>query len=523
MRQIVPSSLAVVLALAVPARAAEFLPGWTTEGVWDSNVFRSLDEDQFGRKIPKEDDFSVRAGPDLRVREQQGDLTYDLGYRLRYEEFARLDGISSFDHFANASAEWAVTDRTSIFASDDFGYSNSLAGLFQILGAQANPIVRGVRQRITTNSASGGVRHRIGPLWELTLSGENDFYDYGDASGQQSVATIGTMQLTRGVTPRLVLGFGGTAQRNEESTDLGTSDTGSTFLQVFGIANYQISRTWRLAVSAGPALSMPDAQNPGSLSLGSYLQVDPASCPVRGDGVPFVPFGQLQGFPVKGPRCNPLIFGTNPPGSFALPVASPTDSDVPFVGDTGVQDSLTYFARIQLDKQWRNWRILGSYSRSATNASGLGTSTLLDTLHSEITWTPSTRWSVSLNSTMLMQSAISEVRAQQVALRQENRLVSLCVTQDPNKSPITCSQTVVQVVPVAIPFEVSSGDKIDNPIDIRTYRVELRGERRFTKNLSASASAVWYQQTNSGEFVDNKRTEWRAVLGVTWKFDPIPL
>ena len=55
MRIIALAVLAVALVLAEAVGAAELVPGWTLEGVWSSNVFRSRDEDQFGNKIPKED------------------------------------------------------------------------------------------------------------------------------------------------------------------------------------------------------------------------------------------------------------------------------------------------------------------------------------------------------------------------------------------------------------------------------------------------------------------------------------
>lgn len=522
MRPSIPATL-LLLAAALPAGAVEFVPTWATDVIWTSNVFRSLDEDQQGRTIPKEDDFSFRVGPDLRVREQQGDLRYDLLYQLRYEEFVRLNGISEFDQFAQGNVDWAITDRTAISAYDNFAYTSSLGGLFDFVDQQqAIPIVRAVRQRITTNSAGGSIRHRLGKLWELTISADNQLYDYGDEISSESISSSGNVQITRGVTPRLVLGMGGMAQRQESSDDLGATDGGSTFFQAFGIANYQFSRTLRLSFSAGPAMSMPDQEEPGLVTVDGFaatrniqgirLALDPASCPVSADGRRFVPLAQAFGQQVDGPQCTEVARLTGNPTFFVQ--GSTSDLDVPFVGDTGLENAITYFARVNLEKQWRTWRGSLNYSRSATNASGLGTSTIVDSFFGQIIWTPSVFWSFTLNGTLSIQSAISEASSQLLVIQAENQSVTGVNIN---------GQQLNGTASVGVPIEIISGETIDNPIDVRTYRVELRAERKFTKHLSSTASASWYQQTNSGVISDNARHEIRFVLGVVWKFDPIPL
>src|SRR5678815_505196 len=151
-----------LLVVASAAQSAEFLPGWTVDGNWSSNVFRTADEDLSGRKIPKEDDFSVRTGPNVRLRDRTGDVTYDLDYTLRYEAFLRLDGINDWDHFANGRGDWSIDDRTSLSVSDSFADSASLSGLLDTNTAAAIAVVTGVRSRITTNDASASLRRRLG-------------------------------------------------------------------------------------------------------------------------------------------------------------------------------------------------------------------------------------------------------------------------------------------------------------------------------------------------------------------------
>lgn len=494
-------------------------------------------------EIPKEDDFSFRTGPDLRVREAQGDLTYDLKYRLRYEEFVRLNGISDFDHAVDASLAWNATDRLTLSASNVFVDSASLGAATEFLGttpAQAlidpDIVVRATRERVQRNAASTSARYRLGPLWELTVSGDHEYFEYEDEFNADSMSINGSAQLTRGVTRRLVAGFGGSVQRQEFTYDVANvDDSGTSFAQAYAIANYQISPTLRLAASAGPALSMPDDVETEDVEVVSFQPWDITTCPQQ-DGTTVVPLGQAL-FQTLGRAggCRVLVrtgaeLGVQPGNDNPfVPTVSPLQLServaIPFEGDTGIEDSLTYFARVSLEKQWKLWNATLTYSRSASSGSGLGTSTIVDAFSSELRWTPTQRMTLRLRGGMTMQSAVSEVNQQLVSVVPGVRNVTFQGALedgdgDPTNNPVV---QVTRPAVVPIPQAVISGEKIDNPIDVRSYRVELRGDYRVSHNLSANGSASWYRQTNSNEFQDSNREEFRVVLGMTWTFDPIPL
>ncbi|MCX5737154.1 MAG: outer membrane beta-barrel protein, partial [Proteobacteria bacterium] len=189
--------LALLPAVALPAAAAEFIPSWDVGGVWNSNVFHTPSNE--------ESDFSVRTGPTLRLRELQGDLTYDLNYQARYEAYARLNGISgidSVDQYLSAQGAWSVTPNTTIEASNNFAYASDINSLLES-NALTSTVVLGL-QRITTNSAEATLTQRLGPLWSLSATVGNEFIGYQDPRQSNSTATTGTLQLTRGFTPRLV-------------------------------------------------------------------------------------------------------------------------------------------------------------------------------------------------------------------------------------------------------------------------------------------------------------------------------
>src|SRR4030095_6917609 len=100
------ATLGLVLAAALPARSAEFVPGWDVDLVYDSNVLRQV-------KGEEEGDGSGLTGPDLEVRTPLGDLTYDFKTQIRYENFGRLDAFdtnspSDFDYLGSRSASAVI-------------------------------------------------------------------------------------------------------------------------------------------------------------------------------------------------------------------------------------------------------------------------------------------------------------------------------------------------------------------------------------------------------------------------------
>jgi hypothetical protein len=507
MRRHVLIILALLPAVALPAAAAEFIPSWDVDGVWDSNVLRT--------ETDEESDFSLRTGPDLRFREKQGNFTYDATYQLRYQEYVRLNGISEFDQFANGEASWRVTPTTDVGFSDDFGYSASLGGIFDFVGVgTAIQIVTPKRQRITTNTANANVRQRLGPLWELTFSVNNDFTGFRAENQPDSLSTSGTIQATRGITRRLIAGVGGRYQRQDFSDTQDRAGQGSTVYQGFGILNYRISPTWRFAMSAGPALAEPDPLPNQAIQASSYFPVAADTCPTRSDGIHFVPQGQALGFTITGPRCQPALFRA-PNGTLLLALPTSRTEPVPFSAQGGSLTSLNYFGRISLDKDWEHWTGSVSYSRSASSGSGLGTSTAVDTFEGTVRWTPSPWWNVSLLAVYSTQTQLTAQRALQFAVRSEQSEV---LVQAQNGAIGTIS------APIAVPFEVSQGDAIDNAFTATTTRVELFGMRRLSRRLSIDGTATWWQQATSSDFAEGTSIQdYRVVLGFTWNFEPIPL
>jgi hypothetical protein len=478
-----------------PAGAAEFISNWDVEGVWNSNVLRDVTDE--------ESSFSVRTGPTLGVRETQGDFVYDVSYQVFYEAFAQLDGLNSFDQFASASGAWTITPATTIAASDNFAYVSGFSDVFETTGNIAT--VTAGRTRIITNNANASLTHRFGALWELSSSVGNQLYDYRDPTQSDTTSTSGVLQLTRGITRRLVAGVGVQYQRQEFSAVPQNPANGTTFYQGFGVVNYSFSPTWRISVQAGPALAQPDSISVDSVSLLSYFAVDPRTCPTNAAGTPVL----LQFPQSDADLCERSLFRTAQGTPVAALAPTTTRIDVPFVGDQEIGRSLNYFGRINIQKEWRTWRASLGYSRSASNSSGLSTSTALDQFRGDLTWTPSPLWNLAFQAVYSKQTSVSDVRQREVALLTESN------TQILGGVPATAF--------FGVPFEVDTGATIANAVDVDTMYFELSGVRRISRRFSIDGAASYWQQDTSGVLNETRTQVIRVDIGFTWNFDAIPL
>jgi uncharacterized protein (PEP-CTERM system associated) len=238
--------VAVLLLVVVPARAAEFLPSWDLEGQWSSNVFKVAEDEQ--------SDFSVRTGPKLRVREAQGDLTYDAYYQFLYEAYADIEGLNDIedsDQYFSGQGSWRATPTTTITASNLFAYTTSIDSLFDAAGGLVSTVTFG-RERVTTNNAQASIVHDLSPRWQLEASASNRLFHYQDQRQSDTTSTTGTLQLTRALTPRLIVGGGAQYQRQEFAAVTDLPRRGTTVYQAFGVVDYRITPSIRALVRSAP-------------------------------------------------------------------------------------------------------------------------------------------------------------------------------------------------------------------------------------------------------------------------------
>jgi len=526
-------AIALLLGGAGAAAAAEFVPGWSVDGVYDSNVLNA----PVGQEDPDE---SVRTGPNLRLRKQTGDVTYDVNGQIRYEAFVHNSSLDTnryqdLDYFLNGEGGWRITDRTRLSISENYAASSSLAPILETIPVTAAQVTTFIprRERIKTNTAAAVLSHRLGPLWEVSGQLQQNFYNYPDNISTDTSDFLGEGQITRSISRRLVIGAGGHAERQIfEHAAFDGSDTGTNFYQGFGVLQYRFSPTMALTMNAGPAWSVPDSTGNTSQTV-DYRAVNPATCQTDVDGAAVFDPRQFRGgcqqaqwrLPFGGGELAVPIT----PGFASAPIQ--TITSVPFQGKK-ISGQLSYFGKINLSKNWRTWTASAGLSRSASNSSGFSGSSIVSAATADLSWNPNPLWFVSFSGIYTQQVAANKIPEQITVLDPSTGVVAdqaFDVVDYVLGFAVPCTPPggrcqVFTADPVAVPREIRTGKDLSNSISVISWRVELHAERQLSRNLSLQGTASYWRQKVENDLTPSRETEtFRFLVGFTWTFDPIPL
>jgi hypothetical protein len=548
------SALLVVAALS--AGAAEFEPGWSSEAVWDSNVLGTSDSTTVPVRDPVtgavtstrtqhndvKSDFLFRTGPVLRIREPKGSLRYFLEYNPRYDAYAPLNGITGineFEHFARGQGTWQISPLTDISFNDYLAKTSSLSQLAESVPPGQTPLFVLGRQSVLRNQGQVSLTHRLSRRWQLSVDFNNTLYEYQNPLQPDTTAWSGSTQIMRSLTRRLLVGLGGTGQRQVFQGINGTPNRGTTIFQGFGVVEYRISPTWSIRANLGPAYVMPDSVSaPNSFVVPVLLGVNanqlvPYATTVAAQQLP-PPLLDSMGQPLHctsdqySPFFPTLVFRCSSGvlyGPSAISLSGPRFERVPFQGNTGAQPSLTYYGRISMSKTWRLWRGELELDRSASNSSGIGTTTNLTVFTASLRYTPSEMWDATVTGSYSVRTAASDEPV--LVYQLDPFRVAFSGGQ---VLPGTSCQTASCVqADYAIPTGVTT-TTVGNSATSKIYNIGLTAQRHLTKRLRLSTNvSYWRQQSSaknaleSGVDLERQVNIFRVSIGVTYDFEPIPL
>jgi hypothetical protein len=529
------STVALLLLVAAPVRAAELDLGWTTNMIWDSNPLREPDDE--------EPDFSFYGGPNLSVRKRTRSLDLALDYLLRYEQYVDHSSVNGFEHFANGRAFWEIGPRSSLSLTNNFSRTRGLgvdfiepvAGIAPV-GAEGELQFR--RSPTLRNFTTATYDYQLSKLWSFESSLGGQLYDYEDELRSDVRVLRGSGQFVRLMSQRLLLGFGGAFTRQQFEDTPRTLERGSSIAEAYGVSRYQISPTLSLSLSGGPAWNQPDdlggesrAPREGVRSdqTGVSRLINPANCRILVQGT--VPAGTRS---IASCPTAPGIYVTDQgveflqsaliPGVAIDPNRIQFDT-VDILGDsTDPDSSFTFFGRAALTKVWRTVQGEISYRRSASASSGLG-STDLDVASAVLTWKPDRRrWRIDARATWTRQSSANDVPGTDLLLSPVGATVyvdSEGVVHDQPVPGAVAVPNAARVVGVRTLGSSSSDFEID------TLLFDLIAERRMSNNLVLNAQAGWWRQestsgtSSAGETSDATIDDIRFRVGFTWSFDRI--
>jgi hypothetical protein len=542
MKRFRPLSI-LLLFVAIPARGQELIFGANVGGRWDSNVLSSPSP---------ESDFSARVGPEVRLRETQGDLTYDFHYVPTYQAYSRFASLDDWDQLVDGTIDYRLGLNTVISMRNIFDYAPAPSFFLQQIATPAGApigtqVVNAVgHYNILVNTASLSLRHSFSELWHGSVTLSDFYYDPRVTNAVTTNTATGSGDLTYKISPVDAIGGSVGATSQQFGSNSVQNSATNHYYNASGIWNHDFSPTWSLNMSVGPtyvksaSVSVPSTT---SLSDGPFLSVSglsqqqnslfelspPASlinaCSFT--SFPGIPSGtvllnQCNGFPTLPARSIPGLTSGSPP---LLTVLHPNAQElaatsVPIQGITqGSNSSLTYFANVLMVKRWETVTGTLGYSRSAGGQNVGISSTEVDTVNGGLVWNITPLWTSSLN---VIWSDQSSTVSNTIAIKPIVKPFQYTAQGSfvPNLVPASAQTPEI----VGLLFQQGAGT-----INIYQWVVSLHSDYALTKRLkifgnffflNQTASESGPQQFNlSGLNINSARVD----LGFHYEFDPIHL
>jgi hypothetical protein len=385
-------SLTIALVLlafagALPVRAAVQLElGVEGAAGYNTNVF--------GRSEGELDDFVGRVGPDIRLLDEDGSVSWEFRYRPEYQAFVEYSDLDDWDHDVLGDLSWHASPRTHLGLTGRYldVSSNSLLTDDVLLpdGTVDTDLAFRV-DRVQRLVADAVLSHNLTPRDSLLLSlGLFDSDPEAEASSNQR-----TSSATLAYNHRLSAtdSIGAFVRYNRQVVELTQDDTRTDFYNVSLQWRHDISPTLFFDVSAGPAFV--DSQNQ-DLDIvvpnrrlypllqgedGLFRNVRASTCPTLDSGTPYI-----------DPTCE--LF------PFLIPSTITPTTDLMLVGDLFEPSSneITYFASATIEKRWARASAILRYVRDTDNtSSALATrGSVRDAVTGSFRWEPVPRWRLLL-------------------------------------------------------------------------------------------------------------------------------
>jgi hypothetical protein len=534
-------TMSIALAFAaMPARGQELIFGANVGGRWDSNVFSTPSA---------ESDFSVRVGPEVRLRETQGNLTYDFHYVPTYQAYSRFAALDDWDQLVTSTVSYQLGLNTTLSVSDIFDYAPVATNFLQQVASpvgvpQGTQTVNAVgRYNVLVNTVSLGLDHRFSELWHGVATVNNFYYDPRIENGVSTNITTGTGGLTYNITQIDEIGASAGFTSQQFGSNNFQNGTTNYYYNGSAIWNHLFSPTWSLKMSAGPtyvqsaAYSIPSTtflrqgpfQSISSLSSSqnALFELSPPASPLNActfTSFPGPPSGSFLLNQCNGSPTLPLNSAAVPPS--LLNVLTPTArelaaSSVPVFGLTpGSHSSLTYFANILLSKSWETVTGSVGYSRSAGSTNLGGSNSEVDSFSGNLTWTATPLWTSYLSVIFVDQSS------------SVSNTVAIRAIVQPFQYTATGSLVSAGLVPASAQTPQVTGlfyQQGNGTIHLYQWIVGVHSEYQLTKRLRVFGSFFFLNQTASSQgnlainLSNSNINSARFDLGLHYEFDPIHL
>jgi len=512
MRLPLAAFLLALCLLSGSAGAVEAVLGVEGQTGYNSNVFY--------QSTNVVSDGSLRMGPNITLRDQRGQLNWEISYRPSYEAYYTVHGINSVYQLGNGSLSWKPSAATEFYANDSFSYTPTRTSNFETNqpGLLATPGPVFANNFVTQNNGVVGLRHALAPRWLSELSISNSLANYQGSRYSNSMSTVAQAFATYVWSPTDQIGTGLGATRQTTEPPIGKTN-GTNYYQLYGIWNHEFSPTWLLNINAGPTLVDPDKRDLVTTRQNAFLfarQVPTQSGSVLSpfDGGGCIPFNGIlvaEGCPTLGGIGNPvdlsqtLVLDSN--GQVVDLTQTGTLQQTGSSASSGGMN-VTYFANVSMTKRWTWFDARVAYVRSASNNSGFAQSLITDSVTLTGDWNPSPLWELTVTGIFTRQ--------------QSDNQVTVLLT------PVTGVPNLFAAGPQGVFFfdgAQAQGLRVfsqKSGLEVMNYGLSTQLNRRITRRTYVYGRASYEKQTTKRDIVGSYNTDrYIVTIGFRYEFDPI--
>lgn len=503
------------MCVMAPAKAHEVQVGLDQRVGAQSNLFATaFDETASGY---------YQITPRLILSQPESDFTYNLEYQPSYRVYFNVDGVNGWDQNLRGRAKNQINQRDAVRLDVEFILAQAIRSIGTI-DASGQPLVvangNGTNQRFQTDLAFD---HGFSSRTVGTVSFNYNRWDYTDSNNVDNQGLGAELQLTQAMMERLIVGLNVSGRYRAFDETRFAPASYSTVVNANLFFQYELNPTLRFDVSGGPAGVFTQQGVPSSQWVNRWEGVAfndpfclPGPCGRAWSNMvsPTSICGTSAGIPVL--RLCP-ISGTASilSGNLLEQVLIPLDPNQTVFGQS--TSDLTYFINLGLTKTFSRGLVNASFVRNEDAGSGLGTTTILNSVSGRVQYSFSDFWSLDLYGVYTLRTSVSQLPFTDIAAVPAVDSTNAPITDDPTLANPTGNQ-------LAQSGYIIARTGISN-LDQRIGVAEARLTRRLTERSSLQFLFTYYNQNqaNQGTFTDSQFDNFVGGISFVYTFDPYKL
>jgi hypothetical protein len=454
-----------------------------------------------------------QVSPRLILSQPESDFTYNLEYQPSYRVYFNVDGVNGWDQVVRGRAKSQINARDAVRLDGEFLLNRSIRSI-GTFDSSGQPLVvangNGTNQRFVTDLAFD---HSFSNRTMGTVGFNYNRWDYTDSNNVDNQGMGAELQLTQAMTDRLLVGMNVSGRyRAFDETQFAPASY-STVVNSNLVIQYQITPTVRFEASGGPAgvfteQGVPNSQwvnrwdgfefnqfgAPGPFGRAWSVLVSPVTVCAASVGVPVLRF------------CPASAVAPVLTGNLGEQILIALDPGQTVFGQS--RSDLTYFVNFGLTKKYSRGLLNASFIRNEDAGSGLGTTTILNSVSGSVQYSFSDFWRLDMHGVYTKRTSVSQLPFTDV---------SAVPAVDSNNAPIT-DGSGNQLAQAGYIIARTGISNLDQNVGI----VEARLTRRLTERSSLQFLFTYYNQSqeNQGTFTGSQFENYVGGISFIYEFDP---